>query len=93
MSQSSKAAAALMLRRAALACPGVAWVLRSLATEPAQHVPDGVAVQQLLLVVAGTARDDLGGPVFQPDHLLIAWRQRADGDQDGPQVIGCLPGG
>ena len=37
--------------------------------------------------------DDGGDPAFQPDHLLIAGRQRADRDQDATQVLNLLAGG
>ena len=61
--------------------------------QPAGHVPDGVAVQQLLLAGVGTLGDDPGGPAFQPGHLLVPYWQRPGGDQDGPQVLDCLAGG
>jgi hypothetical protein len=47
---------------------------------PAGHVPDGVAVQQLLLAWVGALGDDPGGPAFEPAHLLVAFRQRPDSD-------------
>jgi hypothetical protein len=34
-----------------------------------------------------------GDPAFQPDHALIAWRQRPDSDQDAAQVLDRLADG
>ena len=49
-------------------------------------MPDGVAMQELLLAGVGAFGDGPGDPVFQPRQLLIAWRQRPGGDQDRAQV-------
>ena len=75
--------------------PGCGWRARrrSRRTQPAHDVPDGVAVQQLLLAGVGAAGDDAGDPAFQPGHLLIAWRQGPGGDQDAAQVLDRLAGG
>lgn len=62
------------------------------AAEPPDHVPDGVAVQQLLLAGVGAFADDTGDPVIQPGHLLIARRQRPYRDQDAAQVLDGLAG-
>src|SRR6266516_1297082 len=59
-------------------------------SQPTDHVPDGVAVQLLLLARAGALGDDPGDPAFQPAHLLIACREGSDGDQDAAQVLGWL---
>ena len=61
--------------------------------QPAGHVPDGVAVQQLLLTGVGPFGDDPGGPAFEPAQLLIACGQRPDGDQDAAQVLDRLARG
>ena len=56
------------------------------APEPAQGVPDGVAVQQLPLAGIVAAGDGGRDPVLEADHVLVAGRQRAGGDQDAAQV-------
>src|SRR6266542_3539602 len=73
-SQSSRAMAARMLPRAA-----VDW-LRVVSAQPADHMPEGVAVQQLPLVGVVTLGDHVGDPAFQPGHVLVAGLQRADRD-------------
>ena len=57
------------------------------STQSPDHVPDGVAVQQLPLLGVRSLRDDLGDPALQPGHVLVAGLQRADGDQDAAQVL------
>jgi len=59
----------------------------------AGHMPDGVAVQQLLLARIGALGDDPGDPAFQPAHLLIPHWQRPGGGQDAAPVLDCLAGG
>ena len=56
------------------------------APEPAQGVPGGVTVQQLPFAGIVTSGDDGRDPVFEADHVLVAGRQRAGGDQDAAQV-------
>lgn len=56
--------------------------------ESAQQVPDGVAVQQVLLVGVVAACDGVGDPAFQPGHLFVAGRECPDGDQDAAHVSG-----
>ena len=63
------------------------------APEPAQGVPGGVAVQQLPLAGIVTSGDESGDPVFEADHVLVAGRQRAGGDQDATQVPDRLAAG
>ena len=60
------------------------------AAEPSQQMPDGIPVQHVLLIRVVTAGGRGGDPALQPGHLLIAVGQRADGDQDGPQVLDRL---
>jgi hypothetical protein len=60
------------------------------SAQSADHVPDGVAVQQLPFVGVLPLRDDLGDPALQPGHVLGAGRQRADRDQDAAQVLDPL---
>ena len=63
------------------------------AAQAAEHVPDGVAVQQLLLVGVGSLRRWSGDPAFQPGHVLVAGRQGADRDQHAAQVLDGFAGG
>ena len=93
VSQSSRAMAALMFCCAATIWPWVAWVAAQPAAQPTDHVPDGVAVQQLLLARVGAFGDGPGDPAFQPGHLLIARRQRPGGDQDARRCSSGLAGG
>ncbi len=72
--------------------------VRSLTAEgavpqPPQQVPDGVAVQQVLLVGVGAVGDGAGDPPFEPDHVLVARRQDSGRDQDAAQVLDRLAGG
>src|SRR5450759_482761 len=55
--------------------------------KPPQHMPDGVAVQQLLLVGVGSGGDRLADPALQPDQMLVPGGQCPDGDQNGAQVL------
>ena len=45
------------------------------------------------LLGVGAVGDGVGDPAFQPDHLLVAGRQRADRDQHAAQVLDRLAGG
>ncbi len=63
------------------------------AAQPAQMVPDRVAVQQLPLGGIGTRGDGVGDPPFERDEPFVAGRERTAGDQDGPQVVEGLAGG
>jgi hypothetical protein len=61
-------------------------------TEPPQQMPDGVAVQQLLLIGIGPVVDGAGDPVFQSGDVLVSRRQCSDGDQDTTQVFDGFAG-
>ena len=74
MSQSSRAIAALMIRWAARTWLVGGVIAAEPPPQPSYDVPDGVAVQQLLLAGVGAFADDAGDPVIQPAHLLIAGR-------------------
>ena len=56
------------------------------APDPAQGMPDGIAVQQLPFVVIVASGDGGRDPAFEADHVLVAGRQCAGGDQDAAQV-------
>ena len=73
-----------------LAAGGVSTVQPG--AQPAGHLPDGVAVQQLLLVRVAPVGDGGGDPAFQPGELFIAGCQCAGGDQDAAQMLDCLAG-
>ena len=51
-----------------LMCGGLAVVA---ATEPAQKVPVGVAVQDLTLVGVGSGGEDVAEKPFKAGHLLV----------------------
>jgi hypothetical protein len=63
------------------------------AAQPAEQVPDGVAVQEFPFARAGPAGDDAGDPALQPGHLLISPGQGPGGDQHAAQVLDRLAGG
>src|ERR1017187_1357097 len=54
--------------------------------QPAQYVPDRVAVQGLLLLPVSPAGDGLRDPAFELDEVLVAGGQRSGGDQDAAQM-------
>jgi hypothetical protein len=58
--------------------------------QPAQQVPDGVAVQQLPLPGIVAFGEDACDPAFQAGQMFITRRQGAGGDQDGAQVLDRL---
>ena len=55
--------------------------------QPGQHVPEGVAVQQLPFVGVLAFGDADHDPALEADEVLIARRQRAGGHQDSAQVL------
>ena len=63
------------------------------SAQPAQQVPDRVAVQQCCS--SGSARSAMVAvdPAFESDHVLVAGGQGSRGDQDAAQVLDGLAGG
>ena len=60
--------------------------------QPAQQVPDRVAVQQFLIVTVTEVAKGGVDPVLEPGEVFIAGGQRAGGDQDGAQVLDRFAG-
>src|SRR5258708_28599587 len=58
--------------------------------EPAQVVPDGVAVQDLPFAGVFPGADGCGDPAFEFQQPLVTGRQCADGDQDAAHTGECL---
>ena len=89
MSQSSRAIGGPDVPRTATSW---SWVVGAAgaAAQPAQSVPDGVAVQQLLLAGVAASGDDRVVQRSSLAQLLIACGQRPDGDQDAAQVLDRL---
>ncbi len=54
--------------------------------QPADHVPDRVAVQDLLLLPVSPVSDGPRDPAFELDKVLVAGGQRSGGDQDAAQM-------
>jgi hypothetical protein len=57
------------------------------ATQPAEHMPHGVAVQHLPLVGVVAFGDHPCDPAFEAGQVFVARRQRCGGDQDTAQVM------
>jgi hypothetical protein len=57
------------------------------AAKAAQHVPDRVAPQEVLLVGVVALPDGAGNRLLQPGHVFVADGQRAGGDEDRAQVF------
>ena len=60
--------------------------------QPAQQVPDGVAVQQLLLPGIAAFGEGACDPAFEAGQVFITGRQGTGGDQDGAQVLDRFAG-
>ena len=58
-----------------------------------QHVPKGVAAQQVLFIGICSLGDGGVDPVFESHHVFVAGGQDFRGDQDAAQVLDCLAGG
>jgi hypothetical protein len=61
--------------------------------QPAQVMPDRVAMQDTPLHRVRAGGDGGGDPPLQTDEPLVAGRQRAGGDQDAAQMLERLAGG
>jgi len=60
------------------------------SAESPHQVPEAIALEELPFLGIGAGCDGGGDPPVEPGHLLVPWRERTGGDEDGTEVLDRL---